>query len=291
MTEQVLSFFDNSGTPVTGLTPTITAINLSGDSLFSDTMTEVSWWWYVYTINNYDKTTKYLITVDGWVSMWANRYQYVTNELDAYDNKNDWKSWWLVIDNTAIAREVWATPKDNPRKWSYGEVVQREITIPKVDFTVILDAIKSIPKTETLSLSDIKSVIPTYSNEEILVGIKAMHNELLDKLNEEEEETEDQNILDIKSYVQSIESTLDNNIGKLDNIDVVIDILEKYIEIQKSMEEEKKEEEAMELSSDIEKLANKRNKKWLPKVKKNEQQEKDLLIVKLMLEDLLDKTK
>jgi len=119
MTETVLSFFDNNWTPALWLTPAIKGIGTNGTTLFTWTMTEVADGWYQYTIEQYNKYIKYLITVDGWVVMWANRYQYVTNELDAYDNKDDWKNTGLVIDNTAIAREVWAMPTDKPRKWSY----------------------------------------------------------------------------------------------------------------------------------------------------------------------------
>ena len=39
------------------------------------TMTEVSDWWYKYFIEQYKNAEKYLITVDWWVVMWANRYQ------------------------------------------------------------------------------------------------------------------------------------------------------------------------------------------------------------------------
>ena len=189
MTETVLSFFDNSWVPALWLTPNIKGINLNGDVLFTWTMTEVSDWWYTYTIVNYDKTTKYLISVDGGITMWASRYQYITNELDSYSNKDDWKSGGLVIDNTAIAREVRALPKDNPRKWSYGEVVQREIIIPKVDFAPILKAIQDIP--EWVKLKDIKDIIPEYNNNDVIAWIKEINKYVLDVIKTQKDMYED----------------------------------------------------------------------------------------------------
>ena len=60
-------------------------------------------------------TVKYLITVDWWWVMWANRYQYVTNEFDSYDNKMTGKEYSLVIDNTTIVRECMGCLQTKPR--------------------------------------------------------------------------------------------------------------------------------------------------------------------------------
>ncbi len=177
MTETVLSFFDNSWTPALWLTPTINAIGTDGTTLFSWTMSEISGGRYQYKIEQYNKYIKYLITVDWGASMWANRYQYVTNELDAYDNKDDRKSTGLVIDNTAIAREVWAMPTDKPRKWSYGEIVQRDIVIPQIEFTPLLEAIKNIP--EWIKIKDIKEIMNQYDNKNIIDSIKEVNKSII----------------------------------------------------------------------------------------------------------------
>jgi len=238
MTETVLSFFDNNWTPALWLTPSIKGIGTNGTTLFTWTMTEVADGWYQYTIEQYNKYIKYLITVDGWVVMWANRYQYVTNELDAYDNKDDWKNTGLVIDNTAIAREVWAMPTDKPRKWSYWEVVQREIVIPKVDFAPILKAIKDIP--EWVTIKDIKSIIPDYDDSKVLDWIKEINKYVLsviEKQNELLEEQEEQEEEDtITPMLETIVEKLENT-DILNKIEDINDILEWYIWLLDKMKE------------------------------------------------------
>jgi len=238
MTETVLSFFDNNWTPALWLTPAIKGIGTNGATLFTWVMTEVADGWYQYTITEYNKYVKYLITVDWWVIMWANRYQYVTNELDAYDNKDDWKNTGLVIDNTAIAREVWAMPTDKPRKWSYGEVVQREIVIPKVDFAPILKAIKEIP--EWVTIKDIKSIIPDYDDSKVLEWIKEINKYVLsviekqNELLEEQEEQEDEDTITpaLESIIEKLENT--DVLEKIENLE---SILEWYIWLLDKMKE------------------------------------------------------
>jgi len=238
MTETVLSFFDNNWTPALWLTPAIKGIGTNGTTLFTWTMTEVADGWYQYTIEQYNKYIKYLITVDWWVVMWANRYQYVTNELDAYDNKDDRKNTGLVIDNTAIAREVWAMPTTNPRKWSYWEVVQREIVIPKVDFAPILKAIKEIP--EWITIKDIKSIIPDYDDSKVLEWIKEINKYVLsviEKQNELLEEQEEQEEEDtITPMLETIVEKLENT-DILNKIEDINDILEWYIWLLDKMKE------------------------------------------------------
>ena len=238
MSETVLSFFDNNWTPALWLTPAIKGIGTNGATLFTWTMTEVADGWYQYTIEQYNKYIKYLITVDWWATMWANRYQYVTNELDAYDNKDDRKNTGLVIDNTAIAREVWAMPTDKPKKWSYGEVVQREIIIPTVDFSSILEAIKNIPK--WLSIKDIKSIIPDYDDSKVLEWIKEINKyvlSIIEKQNEiveEQEEKEDEDTITpaLESIIEKLENT--NVLEKIENLE---SILELYIWIVDKIKE------------------------------------------------------
>lgn len=178
MTETVLSFFDNNWAPALWLTPSINAIGTDGTTLFTWTMSEVADGWYKYTIEKYNKYVKYLITVDWWSSMWDNRYQYVTNELDAYGNKDDRKNTGLVIDNTAIAREVRAMPTDKPRKWSYGEIVQKETEITPTDLSSILDAIKNIP--EWVNMKGIREAMSQYDNKSIIDGIKEINKSIVD---------------------------------------------------------------------------------------------------------------
>jgi len=267
MTETVLSFFDNSWTPALWLTPSINAIGTDGVELFAWTMSEISGGWYQYTIEQYNKYIKYLITVDGWSSMWANRYQYVTNELDAYDNKDDRKNTGLVIDNTAIAREVWAMPTDKPRKWSYGEVVQREILIPTVDFTSILDAIKNIP--EWVKIKDIKDILPDYNDSKVLDWIKQINKYVIsviekqDELLEDVEElegmvewhknemiwkmedhkwemmdwvaTKDVEVENLKQKIEDLETYLEKYSESISDLDIAPNLLSQYSEIVKNL--------------------------------------------------------
>lgn len=192
MTETVLSFFDNSWVPATWLTPSIQGISITGSALFSWVMTEVSWWRYSYEITNYNKGIKYLITVDWWATMWASRYQYVTNELDSYENKPDrkWQRAWsgqMSIDASLIAKEVWKVSAENPIKWTYGEVVQKEMKA--IDFAPILKAINDIPKWVTIK--DIKDIIPEYNNDDVIAWIKEINKYVLEVIKTQKDMYED----------------------------------------------------------------------------------------------------
>lgn len=238
MTETVLSFFDNSWVPATWLTPIIQGISITGSALFSWVMTEISWWRYSYDIVNYNKGIKYLITVDWWAIMWQSRYQYVTNELDAYENKPDrkWQRAWggqMNIDASLIAKEVWKVSAENPIEWTYGAVVQKEDK--EDDFTIILDAIAKIPKWVTIK--DIKEILPEYSDSKVLESIKLVNQSIKDIVIPEYEEKEEED---------TITPILENIIEKLENTDVLnkIDKLSDILSIYSWMLEKIKEKES-----------------------------------------------
>ena len=238
MTETVLSFFDNSWVPATWLTPSIQGISITGSTLFSWVMTEVSWWRYSYEITNYNKGIKYLITVDWWATMWASRYQYVTNELDSYENKPDrkWQRAWsgqMNIDASLIAKEVWKVSAENPIEWTYGAVVQKEMKA--IDFDPILKAIKDIPKWVTIK--DIKEILPEYDDSKVLESIKIVNQSIKDIVIPEYEEKEEED---------TITPILENIIEKLENTDVLnkIDKLSDILSIYSWMLDKIKEKES-----------------------------------------------
>ncbi len=238
MTETVLSFFDNSWVPATWLTPSIQGISITGSALFSWVMTEVSWWRYSYEITNYNKGIKYLITVDWWATMWASRYQYVTNELDSYENKPDrkWQRAWsgqMNIDASLIAKEVWKVSAENPIEWTYGAVVQKEMKA--IDFDPILKAIKDIPKWVTIK--DIKEILPEYDDSKVLESIKIVNQSIKDIVIPEYEEKEEED---------TITPILENIIEKLENTDVLnkIDKLSDILSIYSWMLDKIKEKES-----------------------------------------------
>ena len=79
----IQAFFLNKEGPVTGLTPTITIIDLSDNSeLISDaSMTEVGRGAYKYFYTSYDYTKDYCIIMDGGATLLNNeRYIFVGND-------------------------------------------------------------------------------------------------------------------------------------------------------------------------------------------------------------------
>jgi hypothetical protein len=80
---KIVSFFTNSGTPATGLNPTIRIRDLSDNSLVvtDAVMTEVGDGHYVYDYIAYDLDKNYAIRSDGGGTLPnADRYKYAGNE-------------------------------------------------------------------------------------------------------------------------------------------------------------------------------------------------------------------
>jgi hypothetical protein len=75
--------FTNRGTPATGLTPSISAWDLSNDTLqFSNTMTETPGGIYKYDFSGYDHNVDYSFLVDGGDGLdEADRWQWGGNDL------------------------------------------------------------------------------------------------------------------------------------------------------------------------------------------------------------------
>ena len=124
--------------------------------------------------------------------MWASRYQYVTNELDSYENKPDrkWQRAWggqMSIDASLIAKEVWKVSAENPIEWTYGAVVQKEMKA--IDFAPILKAINDIPKWVTIK--DIKDIIPEYNNDDVIAWIKEINKYVLEVIKTQKDMYED----------------------------------------------------------------------------------------------------
>jgi len=91
----ITAYFTNAWTPITWLTPSISVIKLSDDSVVDSwTMSEISWGYYKYNFTTFDSSTEYLYTIDWW---------------SALNNADRYKSWVtsLEVDNDAIATAVW----------------------------------------------------------------------------------------------------------------------------------------------------------------------------------------
>ena len=79
---KITSFFSNSGTPATGLSPTIDVLTLDGTPIITaQAMTEVGLGFYVYDFTTYDEDENYVIRADGTSTLTgSDRYTYATNE-------------------------------------------------------------------------------------------------------------------------------------------------------------------------------------------------------------------
>jgi hypothetical protein len=90
---KILAFFTSSGTPATGLSPTIRIYDLSDDSLVvnDDSMSEVGDGHYKYDFATYDADKDYAIRCDGGISLSdSDRYKYAGNEnyIDDIENSS-----------------------------------------------------------------------------------------------------------------------------------------------------------------------------------------------------------
>lgn len=179
-TEKVTSFFEQSWSPVTWLTPSITARDLENEILFTGAMNEIGWWRYKYTIEWYNKNINYCITVDWGATLDdGSRYQYITNELDSYPNKLDRRSvssW--VIDYNQIAKAVRDAKAEWAKEGTFWALVAWWIDYATIwlqfeDMKLKLDNIKipdikfpEVPK--WLSIDDVERLLKQYDkNDEI----------------------------------------------------------------------------------------------------------------------------
>ena len=162
MKETVIAFFEESGSPVTWLEPTIIARDTSNATIFSGVMWEVGGWWYSYEINKYNKSKLYLITIDGGNTLEdGNRYQYTSNELDNYPNKADRRgvsSW--NIDYEWLAKALWGTKVWKTKEWSYGNIlVNIDTNKTEEYFEILTKKIESIKIPDGLSLAEIEKLL------------------------------------------------------------------------------------------------------------------------------------
>lgn len=85
------AYFDDAGSPATGLSATITVWNLSGTIIVNAVgMTEVAGGFYTYDFTTYDDTVDYCIRADGGATLDdADRYVVAGNELNQITERTD----------------------------------------------------------------------------------------------------------------------------------------------------------------------------------------------------------
>ncbi len=79
---KLTAFFTNSGTPATGLSPTIDVWTYDGTNVvIAQNMTEIAGGFYVYDFTTYDEDIDYVIRADGGNTLASHeRYSYSSNE-------------------------------------------------------------------------------------------------------------------------------------------------------------------------------------------------------------------
>jgi len=84
----LIAFFTQSGTPKTGLSPTIDAWTLDGTKVVDgESMTEIAGGFYYYDFTTYDEDEDYCICADGTNTLsGSERYVYSTNETAGVGN-------------------------------------------------------------------------------------------------------------------------------------------------------------------------------------------------------------
>ena len=91
--EQIAVSFTDWWVPKTWLSPTVTIIDLWGNTLVENWPCEELWYGrYIYTFDRYSPEKVYLYMFDGWAGLDSDydRYKFWGNELDAYSNKYSW---------------------------------------------------------------------------------------------------------------------------------------------------------------------------------------------------------
>lgn len=95
---EIIAFFTDSGTPKTGLSPTIDVWTVAGSQVVTaQAMTEIAGGFYSYDFTTYDEDEDYCIRADGTSTLsGSDRYVYSTNEGAANGKilkflKNKWE--------------------------------------------------------------------------------------------------------------------------------------------------------------------------------------------------------
>ncbi len=102
---KITAFFNNSGTPATGLSPTIDVWTLDGTQIVTDqAMTEVAGGFYYYDFATYDEDEDYVIRADGTDTLvGSDRYVYSSNETAGVGKiLQIEKGRWKIIGNQMI---------------------------------------------------------------------------------------------------------------------------------------------------------------------------------------------
>ena len=78
----IIAYFTDNGEPKTGLSPTVSIVNLIGTSVVTDAdMSESGLGFYYYDFSAYDEDVDYCIRADGGATLSnSDRYVYSTNE-------------------------------------------------------------------------------------------------------------------------------------------------------------------------------------------------------------------
>jgi len=94
----IIVFFTSSGSPKTGLSPTIDIWKVDGTQVVnSQSMTEIAGGFYYYNFSSYDEDTDYCIRADGTNTLsGSERYKFSTNETAGVGKilqieKGNWK--------------------------------------------------------------------------------------------------------------------------------------------------------------------------------------------------------
>lgn len=213
MTKKILTFFTDSGTPQTGLSPIIRIRDLSDNSLVvtDASMTEVGDGYYSYDFTDYDEDEGYSIRCDGGAGLGdTDRYTYAGNESyvdDIWDaqiadhqvigslaseiraSHGETVSGGGSIDRNqaeAIAKMVWQVILNN-------DETARDVLLSRSDFDALKDKVLlkdkiEIPEaadhTEILkgiagldeSLKAIRGMIPESTNKEMAAINKSLVN-------------------------------------------------------------------------------------------------------------------
>lgn len=80
---QLVAFFTETGTPKTGLSPTVSVWKVSDNSqvVNAAAMSAIGSGWYKYDFTTYDPNVEYVITFDGTSTLVGNdRYKHATND-------------------------------------------------------------------------------------------------------------------------------------------------------------------------------------------------------------------
>ena len=156
MSEQIYSQFHKNKIPATWLSPTVTVRYSDWTIVVNNvSMVEVWNWRYKYDDNSYDKGKLNLVDVNWNDTALDDQYQSVVNELDAYQNKWDWKSlfaWtggWKDVDTKKLAQDIWSVKtKDLENKngtvWQHLVNLDTDTIIEKVDSLEIPDNSKEL---------------------------------------------------------------------------------------------------------------------------------------------------